>query len=339
MSTEQPKPPEKQSFGDRMAIAFLAFIRALVTLLVIVLVVALIAGAVIYGGPALYRQYVAPIQNNLAQLQSTQAQQAQTNQQFIQRMDNLQSRITDLESQRDTDKQAMDELRAQITSIASTQQSDLNAWQSTQAAASSELDMLNNRLATLEGQSASLQQKLANTDANLSYLATAMQSDNLPVAVLRRELQLVKTMELLTRARISLIANNLGSAQSDIQAAHDQLVALESLVPDYQTSALQTIISRLELALGNLPNSPVLASDDLEIAWQLLQKGLPEEAGLTPTPTPTGSLTPAAQLAQPGGSETPTQALTPATSQFPTFTQTPSPTPTRTPSPTFTPSS
>jgi hypothetical protein len=339
MSTEQPQPPEKQSFGDRMAIAFLAFIRALVTLLVIVLVVALVAAAVIYGGPALYRQYVAPIQNNLAQLQNAQAQQAQTNQQFSQRMDNQQSRITDLESQRDTDKQALDELKAQITSLASTQQTGVKAWQSTQTAANTELDMLNNRLATLEGQSASLQQKLANTDTNLSYLATAMQSDNLPVAVLRRELQLVKTMELLTRARISLIANNLGSAQSDIQAAHDQLVALESLAPDYQTSALQTIINRLELALGNLPKSPVLASDDLEIAWQLLQKGLPEEAGLTPTPTPTGSLTPAAQLAQPGEPATPTPTLTPATSQFPANTQTPSPASTETPSFTTTPKS
>ena len=339
MSTEQPQPPEKQSFGDRLAIAFLAFIRALVTLLVIVVVVALIAAAVIYGGPALYRQYVAPIQNNLAQLQNAQAQQAQTNQQLSQRVDGLQSRITDLESQRDTDKQALDELKAQITSLASTQQTGVKAWQSTQTAANTELDMLNNRLATLEGQSASLQQKLANTDTNLSYLATAMQSDNLPVAVLRRELQLVKTMELLTRARISLIANNLGGDQSDIQAAHDQLVALGSLVPDYQTSALQTIINRLELALGNLPNSPVLASDDLEIAWQLLQTGLPEEAGLTPTPTPTGSLTPAAQLAQPGGPATPTPTLTSPASKTPASTQTPSPAPTETPNPTATPRS
>ncbi len=327
MTTQNSQPPEKQSFGDRMAIAFLAFIRALITLLVIILVIGLLAAAVIYGGPALYRQYVAPIQNNLAQLESDQAQQEQTNQQFSQRMDSLQSRITDLEGQRDSEKQALNELQAQITSLASTQQSNQQAWQSTQAAGNNELDQLNSRLAALATQSASLQQKITSTDSNLSYLATAMQSDNLPVAVLRRELQLVKAMEYLTRARISLIANNAGAAQSDIQAAHDQLTALESLVPDYQTSALQAIVNRLDLALGNLPDSPVLASDDLEIAWQLLQKGLPEEAGLTPAPNAIGSLTPAAQLSGPDeqatGTPTPTPSPTPASTRTPTPTPTP----------------
>jgi septal ring factor EnvC (AmiA/AmiB activator) len=326
MSSENPQPPEKETFGDRLAVAFLAFIRALITLLVIVLVLGLIAVAVIYGGPALYRQYVAPIQNNLTQLQNSQAQQDQTNQQLSQRMDSLQSRITDLEGQRDADKQALDELKVQITSLASTQQADQQAWQGTLSAGSSQFNQLTSRLAALETQSADLQQKLTSTDNNLSEIATAMQSDNLPVAVLRRELQLVKAMEYLTRARISLIANNLGSAQSDIQAAHDQLIALESLVPDYQTSALQAIVKRLELALGNLPNSPVLASDDLEIAWQLLQKGLPEEAGLTPAPTSTGTLTPAAQLSGPGTQATPTP--TPAVPQSPANNLTPTPTPT-----------
>jgi TolA-binding protein len=329
MSTEKPQPPEKQSFGDRMAIAFLAFVRALITLLAIILVVGLIAAAVIYGGPALYRQYVTPIQNNVAQLQNAQAQQEQTNQQFSQRLDSLQSRVTDLESQRDANKQAMDELKVQITNVVNTQQTEQQAFQSTRTAANTELDNLNSRLADLQKQSADLQQKLANTDDNLSYLATVVQSKNLPVAVLQRDLQLVKTMELLTRARISLIANNLGAAQSDIQAAHDQLVALEDLVPDYQAGALQSIISRLELALGNLPDSPVLASDDLEIAWQLLQKGLPGETTTTPTP--------ASQLAEPGGSATPSP--TPTASQGPVITRTPTPTPFTTPSATATPSS
>jgi TolA-binding protein len=339
MSAQNTQPPEKQSFGDRMAIAFLAFLRALVTLLVIVLVIGLIAAAVIYGGPALYQQYVTPIQNNLTQLQNDYAQQAQTNQQFSQRMDSLQSRITDLEGQQDTDKQALDELKVQITSLASTQQTIQQDWQSTQTADQSALNRLTSRLAALETQSENLQRAIDHTDNNLSSLATAVQSENLPVAVLRRELQLVKAMEYLTRARISLIANNLGSAQTDIQAAHDLLTSLESLVPDYQTSALQSIVSRLELALGNLPKSPVLASDDLEIAWQLLQKGLPDEAGLTPAPTATGTLTPAAQLPGPSGQITNTPTPPPTAAQGSTGTGTATPTPTTTPIATATPTS
>jgi len=41
------------------------------------------------------------------------------------------------------------------------------------------------------------------------------------------------------------------------------------------------VLSRLDLVLGNLPDFPVIAVDDLNIAWNLLVLGLPE-TGATP---------------------------------------------------------
>jgi len=60
---------------------------------------------------------------------------------------------------------------------------------------------------------------------------------------------------------------------------------------------LNQIIIRLDLALGNMPVFPVIAVDDVDIAWQLMMMGLPESeadviATFTPRPAPTLTVTP-----------------------------------------------
>jgi len=54
------------------------------------------------------------------------------------------------------------------------------------------------------------------------------------------------------------------------------------------------------LTLSNLPNFPVAASDDLDIAWQILLSGLPQDvptgAGATPAPPTSLSATPEVNL-------------------------------------------
>jgi hypothetical protein len=48
------------------------------------------------------------------------------------------------------------------------------------------------------------------------------------------------------------------------------------------------MINQLDLALDKLPDTPILAAQDLEIAWQLLKTGLPSEpTGGLGTGTPT----------------------------------------------------
>jgi hypothetical protein len=52
------------------------------------------------------------------------------------------------------------------------------------------------------------------------------------------------------------------------------------------------------MTLSNLPDFPVAASDDLDIAWQILLSGMPEEtptAVITPTQVGTASMTPSAE--------------------------------------------
>ena len=154
----------------------------------------------------------------------------------------------------------------------------------------------------------------------LAGLQDKLQIEGTPLENIRNELQLVKAMELLTRARMLLDTNNLGLAQEDLQSASDLLNELQARLPDDQKTNLSEIIERLNTASGNLPNRPILASDDLEIAWQLLLTGLPEQnqtatAEVSGTPDVSSALT------------TPSPESTGAATPEVTLTPTPTPTP------------
>jgi len=144
-------------------------------------------------------------------------------------------------------------------------------------------------------------------------LESQLQAEDAPISILRRELQIVKAMELLTRSRLFILENNLGLAKDDLSAARDLLASMK--VSASQVRAQKDILARLDLAIGNLPASPVLAAEDVEIAWQLLLKGLPGEP-LIPTssyvaPTATNTPTSSATLETPQPSTTPEEIPTP----------------------------
>jgi hypothetical protein len=106
------------------------------------------------------------------------------------------------------------------------------------------------------------------------------------LAELQRQVRLNRAIELLSRARLYLSQSNFGLAKQDVQAAQDLLVPLQTEIPTEKAAALQAVITRLGLALENLPAFPVVAVDDLDIAWQLLVEGLPELPQETATPEP-----------------------------------------------------
>jgi hypothetical protein len=107
----------------------------------------------------------------------------------------------------------------------------------------------------------------------------------------------LKTMELLSRARLSLYQSNFGLARQDVQIARDLLATVQPDAPESLAEDLNAVVLRLDMTLSNLPDFPVAASDDLDIAWQILLAGLPEvtpTASATPSPAGTVSQTPSA---------------------------------------------
>ena len=107
---------------------------------------------------------------------------------------------------------------------------------------------------------------------------------------LQHEVMLTRVLDTLSRARLFLAQSNFGLAKEDVQSARDLLVELQT---DSDDEILAQAVKRLDAALSNLPAFPVVASGDLEIAWQILMTG---EVPATSTPEPTSTDTPAPAL-------------------------------------------
>ncbi|HLA87979.1 MAG TPA: helix-hairpin-helix domain-containing protein [Anaerolineales bacterium] len=154
-----------------------------------------------------------------------------------------------------------------------------------------QLNEMNSRVdiieTSVETRSASLD-KLEKIQATLE--AQIKENNDKSLRELKYEVMMTRALDMLGRARLYLAQSNFGLAKVDVQSARDLLFELQTETGD---DMLLQVIARLDLALGNLPAFPVVASGDLEIAWQILMGGgtpmitAPEPTlGATPTATP-----------------------------------------------------
>ncbi|PKN93226.1 MAG: hypothetical protein CVU44_10045 [Chloroflexi bacterium HGW-Chloroflexi-6] len=171
---------------------------------------------------------------------------------------------------------------ARIADVAHQQARDVLALQA-------EIDLLKERdmqfetqLATIETAIETHTTSLARLDEMQAKLDLAANQEREGLnAELSRQIELTRAIELLSRARLYLSQSNFGQARLDVQSARDLLTGLRVEFPADKLASLDAVLSRLDLVLGNLPDFPVIAVDDLNIAWNLLVLGLPE-TGATP---------------------------------------------------------
>jgi chaperonin cofactor prefoldin len=317
--SENTTPSPQPTVGERAANFFKILLR-----LVFVLVIGIALGVGVYFGiPLLYNRFILPVQENTIKITNLEALHEQDKNQLTQRLDDLQTRLEALATQNDQDKETIAELRAQVAEA----QSASEVLQKAQETYLDRLDTLQNSLdkvtATLEAMDkkvAGLVDDFNRQQGDIQTMQEVLTGQDTPVAALRRELQMVKAMELLTRSRMFLLNKDIGLAQADIQTARDLLLEVQLGVQPFQAGTIQDIVNRLNLAITNLAVVPGLADQDLEVAWQLLVRGIPKEVSLEAT----------ASITIPGTIEvtsTATSTPTPTTWVKPTVTRTPTPTP------------
>ncbi len=251
----EPPPPPKPA-RPSFGQRVRRFFDFLLRLVAAVIILGVIGLGLYYGLPLLYRKYVVPVQQNTAGLAELQAQQKKNEQQLA----DLQSRLKTLETGQTQNSQA--------------------------------LSQLDGRVSDIETQIAAHTKSLAALDRMQSELQA---QDKATAAELQRQINVLKAMELLSRARLFMYQSNFGLARQDIQMARDLLAEIQPDAPKDFAADLEAVIRRLDLVLSDLPNFPVAASDDLTIAWQILLSGIPEAGptpGPTPVPTATGTPTP-----------------------------------------------
>ena len=228
------------------------FFDFLLRLIATLIILGVIGLGLYYGLPLLYQRYIVPVEQNTANVTELQSWQEQTDQ----KLDDLETRLETLEAEQGQNAEALTELDGRVSDI------------ETQIAAHTK------SLEALERMQSELQTQ-----------------DEVTSAELQRQINILKAMELLSRARLFMYQSNFGLARQDIQIARDLLAEVQADDPKSSKGDLDAVIRRLDLVLSDLPNFPVAASDDLDIAWQILLSGLPQ-AGPTPGPTPPPTFTP-----------------------------------------------
>lgn len=170
-------------------------------------------------------------------------------------------------------------------------QADMTALQAQALEAQTRLRSIETTLQSHEDTLSRLEEMQAMLEKETS------ENNNSVMRELQREIKLTRSVEFLSRARLFLSMSNFGLAKTDIQSARDQLAELQADEPEYRTEAIKQALIRLDLALGNLPDFPVIAVGDVDIAMQYLMGesavALPTEAAATQTPSaPQSTVTP-----------------------------------------------
>ena len=202
--------------------------------------------------PWLYQRFIQPVEQNTAQVRELQSRQAQTEQELA----DLQTKLGTIETVQNGHDGSLTELDKRLSDI------------------ETEITARTKSLSELEDMQSKLQEQNEAASAELD-----------------RQINLLKGMELLSRARLFMYESNFGLAKQDVQIARDLLAKVQPDAPQPLADELETVVQRLDMTLSNLPAFPVAASDDLDIAWQILLSGLPQ-----PTPTVIGTFTPAGTL-------------------------------------------
>jgi hypothetical protein len=261
---------------------------------------------------------LAELESRLAVAEATRAAQATA----VSEIASIQSDLAEIEQELSGAVAAAETLRADLVALQETvdaEQARAEAFEGDLSEVDAKLEALDAQLADTETALGRLAESLDAYVQDVMVLRGELAGENAPAAV-RRDLELVKVMELLTRSRLLLVQNNVGLAEADIATARAALAALPPQPTTYQ-EAVALAIDRLDAALEGLPLAPVAAADELEGAWQVLLAVLSE--GQT-VGSAAAEVTPPAE-ATPEVEETPEATTTPEETVTPEATPTPTP--------------
>jgi hypothetical protein len=207
------------------------------------------------GIPRLYRGFTDPVLINATRVAQQQAE--------------LQELRATLDQ---ADAQGLGGL-AEMEAQAATQAAALSETQLRAEALESELEQVQQELSDLGGwrDRVILQETaVAELAAQLETLQTEIAPGGGPLDRLEQSTILTQASLHVMRARLWLIENNSGLAAEEVEAARALLVQLAEGTPTDETGELQDVVERLRLTLEDLQLRPLVAADDLEIAWKLL---------------------------------------------------------------------
>jgi uncharacterized coiled-coil protein SlyX len=252
---------ESEGVSEAGDSAIIRVFRFLFRFTIVVIFGALLGIAVYLGVPAFYREFVEPVRVNTHQI------------------DTLNKELNTLNEDIGSQGTTVDEIEAMLEGTIAAQRetiAELSAQVGALEISIEELKDSAEGIADLDRRLDEVDSVIGDLNSSVGAFGLRIQDANTPVAKFSRQLQLIKAMELLTRARFWFVQDNLGKATEDIQTAKDVVEGVlrssfeNEASSEDEVELLSNIVERLDQALLAIEITPVVAADDLEIVWQLL---------------------------------------------------------------------
>ncbi len=222
------------------------------------LILAIIAGiglAVYFGWPEVQSRYLDPITSNSQGVSDLENQSVQ----LEARIALLEQEVVDLAGADAGIPERLDGLDASSVEAAGA----ITELGSQLEALERRLDRLADELDGIATDQSTLQSEVAGATADMAA-----------------QVELLKAMELLSRARLFVYQANYGLAEQDVVTAIGILGALDAAT--LADGVLDETLFRLDRVVAALPTRPALAADDLDIAWQVLLDNRPVVTEIAP---------------------------------------------------------
>ncbi len=270
--------------------AFLRFFRFLVRFLFVVVVGVLLAAALYYGAPLLYRTLIQPMQENSVRLSSLEQQMAQEHERLRGENKALEERVVSLEAdlaqlQEETDADIQDqvaledahqELEERVTQAEENLLAQREAIEATASAMEEALVDLEGATSDNEARLADLQMETDALEGRLVLLQAAQD-------LLKVRLFLLEENDQAAREAVALTVTHLDQAIGHLPAQAETLEGLRERVAD-----LDELIARRSFRVR--PSLESLWADIMELVVpsSLEEEPTPAQSPL-PTPTPTSA--------------------------------------------------
>lgn len=244
-----------EQVGEEDQVSAFSRVMRFILRFIFVVVFGIVLGAALYlGVPALYRSTVEPMRVNterIEELQETLAMGLSTSERQVER---LGERLVEAEGRLAEQGETAAAFQAELDGI--------GAELDDQASKIFKLTKMSDQLEAITSD-------LDETIDRVELLEVTLSDVEFPAVEFQRQVRMITAMTMITKARLWLIQDNLGQAAEEISAARD-LLANSIFDIDEVDEELAQIIERLDLAIADVRTKPIVAADELEIAWKLL---------------------------------------------------------------------
>jgi predicted RNase H-like nuclease (RuvC/YqgF family) len=234
--------------------AFSRVMRFILRFIFVVVFGVLLGAALYLGVPALYRSTIEPMRANTERIEELQETLDLSLSTSAKQAERLGERLVEAEGRLAEQGETVAELEAEFDGI--------GVVLDDQASKIAKLSIMSNQLEAITAD-------LDETLGRVELLEATLSEVEFPAAEFRRQVRMISAMTLITKARLWLIQDNLGQAAEEITAARE-LLANSVVDINFVDEELVQIIERLDLALADVRTTPIVAADELEIAWKLL---------------------------------------------------------------------